>query len=288
MLLRLLVSFYFTTVATVLGNYSNVSSSSGSRGSLSLSVAQSTQYQDDCAYPVKWYPEFTLILACTTTIDLTRRQSGGGAILNNQILRAGILTYSSPNFQGPSTFWATDSASKENPVPFPDEGSFKVFGNVSFTLNSTSDSITIIMWDPASDISSLPLPSVPFNIVSIDAVGCLEPCTSAGKCNPYSAVCTCPSGFTGTLCEKCADKHFGPKCRPCPSNCTSCDEGISGSGLCLVPTRPECKCKNGECDDKGECKCLPGYGPSKNGTECALCMEGYFWNFQKSVCQSMI
>lgn len=33
----------------------------------------------------------------------------------------------------------------------------------------------------------------------------------------------------------CLPQHFGTQCQPCPEGCTDCDDGLTGTGLCLDP-----------------------------------------------------
>lgn len=36
--------------------------------------------------------------------------------------------------------------------------------------------------------------------------------------------------------DTCSKGFFGPTCQPCPAGCASCDDGLTGSGLCLSPS----------------------------------------------------
>ena len=195
--------------------------------------------------------------------------------------------YPQANFIGTGVLKST--ASVNNSIPLG--ASFQPLGGAWGALTSSSQDTRVIIWDPASDVSALPLTNVKqLEISDIQSSSCSPACTSSGTCNPSSPVCTCPNdGFNGTLCETCAEGHFGPSCLPCPSNCKNCDQGISGSGRCLVPeAKPsKCKCVNGTCDDNGKCICLPGYGPSSDGAVCAKCLQGFFLS-KNGGCQGMI
>lgn len=220
------------------------------------------------------------------TIDLIGRQDAGG-------IQVGVRWFTQPFFQGSSEF--KTSASVDAPLVLGPFSSYQILGKIRAVLRITSakGNITnITVWDSAPDISTLPLPLGTFEMINIQPAGCSPPCAGAGTCDQYSPVCVCPSGFNGTQCQTCATGHFGPTCQSCPENCTSCDDGMSGSGRCLDPTASnsttsDCKCVNGECDGNGGCKCLHGWGPAENGTECAQCLEGYYLN-PSGACEGMI
>lgn len=180
------------------------------------------------------------------------------------------------------------NASVDNPIALG--GSFQIVGSAVMAVISDSDNTSVAFWDAVPDTSMLPGPlSNNPSVINIQSSICSPPCASGGTCNRYSPVCVCASGFGGSQCQSCAEGFFGPTCRPCPKNCKKCDQGMSGSGLCLDPTTttPKCNCKNGRCGSDGKCTCLPGWGTSNNGTACAECSQGFYLT-SKGSCQSMI
>ena len=194
--------------------------------------------------------------------------------------------FSQANFLGLRT--TKTDASMNDPIDLG--GSYQVVGDARAVITSFLDNATVIIWDSAPDTATLPLPPPPIGITNIQSSGCSPPCTGAGTCSLFLPICVCSEGYNGTLCQFCAEGHFGPTCQPCPSNCTSCDQGMSGSGRCLVPkahTAAECECLNGVCDANGQCNCLPGWGKAVNGTKCAQCEPGFFLS-KSGGCQSMI
>ena len=151
----------------------------------------------------------------------------------------------------------------------------------------TSGSDRIILWDSVPDMSQLPgISSLSLSAVQSNA--CSPQCSGAGVCSP-SGQCTCPPGFNGTSCEVCAKGFFGSSCQACPSGCTTCDDGISGSGRCLsstVANSTACNCLNGVCGANGQCTCNAGWTTASNGTQCSTCAPGFFLdgNGDCSVC----
>lgn len=219
---------------------------------------------------------------------MTRRQADA-----TLTLQFGVLLYPQAYFYGTSQLYP--SASADNPITLGASNSFVIYGYAYAILTSSDKSTTIIIWDSVPNFYFLSLPGSPgttYSITSIQSAVCSPSCTSAGTCDKYSPVCICPKGFTGAQCQSCAKGFFGPTCQACPSNCKTCDDGMSGSGLCLVPasTTPKCKCENAICggsNGEGACTCLPGWGPANNGTACAQCLQG-FYLASNGGCQSMI
>lgn len=222
-----------------------------------------------------------------TTIDLVVQPRDSDQQL-------GIRMYDGVNLNGSSVF--RSNASLDKPITIKD--SFEFVGDIWAVGTSSKDnSSRVIIWASAIDSSALPFPAGTDQIIDIQVGGCPEPCSGAGTCSldSGSPVCKCPDGFNGTQCEICDEGFFGPNCQPCPENCKTCDQGISGSGLCLVPAppNPDCQCRNGECDSDGKCICLPGWGSSNNGTECAQCRQGFYLKKEadgngRAGCQSMV
>jgi hypothetical protein len=179
----------------------------------------------------------------------------------------GLAMYSNIYFQGAATNHL--NASVNNSIPLG--ASYQIFDLTWAAMSSPSANNTIIIWDSAPDVSNLPIDaSQNFAITDIQFTICSPPCAGSGVCSSLGR-CDCPKGFNGTLCEVCANGFFGPTCQPCPSNCTNCDQGISGTGRCL-----DSVVKTAACASQGQCTCSPGYALNKNGTACTECQQGFF------------
>ena len=197
----------------------------------------------------------------------------------NISLQAGLVIYSNPLYAGQATFSPLPSTSINTSLPLP-ASSLALSDNVWIALTSGSNNNNIIFWDAVPDVSQLPsAASESLALVDIQSFACSPPCSGSAICST-SAICVCSPGFTGPSCEACADGFFGPTCQPCPSNCKSCDQGISGSGQCLTPSISNvpatCNCLNGQCGTDGKCACNTGWIDDANGTACAKCSPGFF------------
>ncbi|KAG9483804.1 hypothetical protein GDO78_009628, partial [Eleutherodactylus coqui] len=118
--------------------------------------------------------------------------------------------------------------------------------------------------------------------------GLEAPCNNHGTCTDGlegNGQCSCSLGFTGTACEICAPKRYGPDCEECTcSRNGQCNEGISGDGSCFCaegwfgekcetkqPSAPVCspKCdSNAMCRANNECECNPVY--EGDGRTCSV------------------
>jgi hypothetical protein len=136
----------------------------------------------------------------------------------------------------------------------------------------------VVLWEAVPDISQLSM-SGNIELHAIQSTRCSPACSGSGICTA-DGTCTCPSGFTGSSCESCESGHFGPECQACPSGCTKCDEGMTGTGICLsvdIANAPsKCNCLNGECGSNGQCTCNAGWTAGSDGTACASCSDGHF------------
>ena len=198
----------------------------------------------------------------------------------NIALQPGIAIYSSPSYAGQAAFSQLPQTPLINSsIPLP-ASSLALSDNIWIAVTSGSSKSRVIIWDAIPDVSQLPPEaSQSLAVTDIQSSLCSPPCSSSGICSA-SGTCSCLTGFTGSSCETCAQGFFGPTCQPCPSGCQTCDQGISGSGLCLVPiiknTPSTCNCLNGQCGSNGQCTCNPGWINAANGTACAECAPGFF------------
>ena len=198
----------------------------------------------------------------------------------NIALQPGLAIYSDSFYAGQAAFSQLPSTPLINSsIPIP-ASSLALSDNVWMAVTSGSANNRIIFWDAIPDVSQLPPEaSQSLALTNIQSSTCSPPCSGSGVCSA-SGTCSCPKGFTGSSCETCAQGFFGPTCQPCPSGCQTCDQGISGSGRCLVPiisnAPSTCNCLNGQCASNGQCACNPGWTNAANGTACAQCAPGFF------------
>ncbi|KAL0580351.1 hypothetical protein V5O48_001688 [Marasmius crinis-equi] len=196
----------------------------------------------------------------------------------NIALSPGLAIYSEALYGGNPGFTSLPTAPIGNSSTPITANSLSLSSNVWVALNIGSQSQRVVVWDSVPDVAQLPI-SGSLSLLDMQSSACSPPCSGAGVCSA-SGTCTCPTGFTGTSCESCAKGFFGPKCQACPANCSSCDEGINGSGRCLTPTfanaPSSCNCLNGQCASGGQCTCNTGWTTADNGTLCAKCSPGFF------------
>lgn len=208
----------------------------------------------------------------------------------NVALQPGIAIYPQTLYSGQGSYSGLPSSPVGNTtIPFT-ASSIALSGNVWAAISAGSNS-RVIMWNSVPDVSQLPATaSGSLSLLNLQSSSCSPACSGNGICSA-SGTCQCPSGFTGASCEACSSGFFGPTCQACPSGCTSCDDGISGSGRCLVPVvsnlPSSCNCINGECGANGQCTCIGGWTSASNGTQCAACASGYFLdtNGNCEICQ---
>ncbi|KAJ7269285.1 insulin-like growth factor binding protein [Mycena haematopus] len=197
----------------------------------------------------------------------------------NVAVAPGLAIYAQTLYSGQAAFSSLPSAPVSNgSTPLTAE-SMAISSSVWVALSFGSNG-RVVVWDSVPDTAQLPLGSTgTMSLLDMQSSICSPPCASSGTCSA-SGTCTCAPGFNGTSCETCAAGFFGPKCQACPGGCSSCDEGISGTGRCLAPpvANPltSCNCLNGECAPDGSCTCNPGWITAANGTACATCASGFF------------
>ncbi|PCH38564.1 growth factor receptor domain-containing protein [Wolfiporia cocos MD-104 SS10] len=197
-------------------------------------------------------------------------------------LSPGIALYPKANYSGQATFAALpNNASATNSSKQLSAGSFGLASNMWAAMSGTTSNDRVIFWDSVPDISQLPSSTLsdPLTLLEMQSSACSPACAGAGICSS-SGKCICPTGFTGTSCQSCAEDFFGPTCSPCPSDCKECDDGLQGTGKCLVVEVSDppasCNCINGVCGTNGTCSCNAGWTTASNGTACAKCSAGFF------------
>ena len=193
-------------------------------------------------------------------------------------LQPGIAVYPQAFYSGQGSYTSLPSSPITNASTL-DASSLALSGNVWAEVSTGSDN-RVILWNSVPDISQLPQSvSGSLSLLNLQSTACSPPCSGNGVCSA-SGTCTCPTGFNGTSCESCAPGYFGATCKACPSGCTSCDDGMNGTGQCLASSTKNppssCNCVNGECGANGQCTCLPGWTSASNGTQCAACASGFF------------
>ena len=197
----------------------------------------------------------------------------------NLALQPGLAIFSGPLYSGQSSFTALSTTPAGNPSTPLAAHSLTLSSAVWAALNSSNNN-PFIVWESIPDVSQLPASNQgSLSLTELQSSACSPACASSGVCTT-AGTCKCASGFTGSSCESCSPGFFGPKCQPCPSNCTTCDDGTTGSGICLQPVIPNlpstCNCLNGVCGSNGQCACNAGFTTASNGTACAKCSPGFF------------
>ncbi|SJL15778.1 uncharacterized protein ARMOST_19283 [Armillaria ostoyae] len=194
----------------------------------------------------------------------------------NVALSSGMAIYSESLYSGSAGFTALPSTPASNSTTSLSAASLSLSSSVWAAINVGDQ--RVVFWDSVPDFGQLPL-SGSLALADLQSSACSPSCSSSGVCST-AGNCTCPTGFTGESCESCASGFFGSNCQACPSNCTKCDEGISGTGRCLVTqvsnAPSTCNCINGECGSNGVCTCTEGFTTASNGTACAKCATGFF------------
>jgi hypothetical protein len=228
-------------------------------------------------------PQLLHDLLTSTTASLSPspgfQNSSSVSLPLNVALQPGLVAFPESLYSGHAEFAAVPSLPPSNASQPLSSNSLAISPGVWVAVNTNSNN-RLIIWDSLPDIAQLPSDSSgPLSLLDIESSSCSPPCASSGVCSP-SGTCSCASGYTGASCESCSSGFFGPTCKPCPAGCSSCDDGISGSGRCLVAAvanpPSSCNCVNGVCGSNGQCTCTTGFTTAANGTACATCAPGFF------------
>ncbi|GAA5891563.1 hypothetical protein JCM5296_004259 [Sporobolomyces johnsonii] len=206
-------------------------------------------------------------------------------------LLPGLTAYSSPLYEGTASYLPVPNATSTNSTSATltnsTGSSFLLSSSVwaILSVGSSSSSSRIVAWDSIPDIGAINGGgSSVAQVVEIQGAGCATPCASGGTCLG-NGTCACAAGWTGNTCNACATGFYGRSCEACPAGCTNCDDGITGSGLCLDATATnitlasDCNCINGVCASNSTtatCSCNAGWSKAANGTQCAACASGYY------------
>ncbi|KAJ2922149.1 hypothetical protein H1R20_g14946, partial [Candolleomyces eurysporus] len=194
-------------------------------------------------------------------------------------LQNGLAIYSEPLYSGQSAFTSLPDTPVANASVPMSAKAIAISNNLVASVTAGSNT-RLVLWESVPDISQLP-PSAAgsLSLNNLESAACSPACAGGGICTA-SGTCKCAPGFTGSSCEQCLSGFFGPNCQACPSDCESCDEGISGTGRCLKQTIPNapstCNCVNGVCGANGQCQCTTGFETAANGQACAKCADGFF------------
>jgi hypothetical protein len=194
-------------------------------------------------------------------------------------LQPGVAFYANRLYSGQAAFTTLPSSPVTNLSTPVTASALALSSNVWIALNVGPN--RLVVWDSVPDIAQLPASNAgSLSLVDIQSAACSPACSAGGVCSA-TGVCQCQPGFSGASCETCASGFFGPTCQPCPSNCTTCDDGTTGTGRCLKPAPAanapsNCNCQSGVCGANGTCACTPGFTTGNNGTQCAKCLPGFF------------
>ncbi|GAA5958172.1 hypothetical protein JCM3765_002837 [Sporobolomyces pararoseus] len=226
-------------------------------------------------------------------------------------LSPGITTYSSPYYEGTPFYSPPSSSSSSTNSSFSLSLPQNSTSLSSLLLTSSSSNplhavISIgdkggggiqklIVWDSIPDIGALGIPpsssSSKAELLELVNDGCnSQGCSQTGgfcSSENSTSTCVCKLGWTGNSCSECLPGRFGKQCEICQTNgCKKCDDGLTGSGICLDEINSEkvilpssCNCINGICQGNSTssvCDCNAGWTRASNGTQCAACSTGYY------------
>jgi hypothetical protein len=112
-------------------------------------------------------------------------------------------------------------------------------------------------------------------VLAFDPVrGCVD-CNGRGRCNLTTRQCDCDAAFTGENCTACRAGYYGSDCTPCPTcfNGATCDDGSSGSGICICkPNLPfSGEFCNVTCPGPAPSSCTPACNRFGGFCVCGVC-----------------
>ncbi|KAG5639183.1 hypothetical protein H0H81_006087 [Sphagnurus paluster] len=234
-------------------------------------------------YTATTNPQLLHNLLTSSTASYSPSAGFGNALSSTSLpldlsLEPGLAIYSQALYSGQAGFSQLPSSPIVNSSTSLTASSIAIANNVWVAV--TSGPNRLVLWDAIPDLAQLPTGMLnSLSLLDMQSSVCSPACSGSSVCSG-SGVCTCPMGFNGTSCESCASGFFGPICQKCPANCATCDDGISGSGICLKPqvtnAPATCNCLNGQCGSNGQCACNPGWTTADNGVACAKCAPGFF------------
>ncbi|BGP13648.1 hypothetical protein JCM10213v2_001580 [Rhodosporidiobolus nylandii] len=181
-------------------------------------------------------------------------------------LQPGLTGYTSALYQGdasyiplPSNFSAANSSASSSSPKKTDTFSSLLLTSPSYAILALSSSNQrLVVWDSIPDVGELKGGKGSGGVKLVDVQG---------------------TGYT------CATGFFGKSCEACPAGCKDCDDGLTGSGLCLdvvasnITLPSTCNCINGACatnSSTATCTCNAGWTKASNGTQCAACADGFY------------
>ncbi|GAA5829789.1 hypothetical protein JCM5353_002232 [Sporobolomyces roseus] len=202
----------------------------------------------------------------------------------------GLITYPSAYYEGTSTFHPLPNSTL-NSTSTEFSSLLLTAPQDSYAIVSTPGSSRIVVWESIPDVSTLGFSGSvqKGELAELRNTGCPGDggeCGIGGKCSS-NGTCVCRTGFTGNDCGDCLPGFYGKECsEQCRGGCSTCDDGIAGSGLCLDPPShanlilpSDCNCLNGICSGStstATCDCNAGWTRGSNGTQCASCSDGYY------------
>jgi hypothetical protein len=134
----------------------------------------------------------------------------------NIALLPGLLNYPADLYTGDPRFIAVpQSVNVTFNATSINRGSIILAANTvaAIEANNNGAKSRVVLWDTVPYISQLPYSMAgDLQVLSIQSATCSPACASSGICST-AGTCICPTGFTGSSCEACADGFWGPQCK---------------------------------------------------------------------------